>query len=190
MTKKKRAPKIKQPKPEPLPPLRFDIEAVEAVKRLGETMRHIETAHSAFMEEAETAALAHAETVLPLRNLEQQLLDALEAYCRENHDRLTDGGKTKTIKFATGTCSWRDRPASVQLRRGMKVEDIIAAIEERAERDERFKAFLRTVVELDKSAMLKDPVAAGLIDGVKVKSAGEDFAVEPFPTGLSETVAS
>ena len=136
--------------------LRRDIEARKraADDQVAEITRHIDDALS--------------ETKQQLAGLEE----GLKAFCEQNRAALTENGRSKTAKFATGRVQWRTRPPKVLIR-GMK--DVIARI-----RALGMTEFLRERIEINKDAMLEVPEKASAIEGVSIGSAGEDFVIEPL----------
>lgn len=102
----------------------------------------------------------------------------VQMFAEANRETLTGGGRVKFHDFATGRILWRLRPAKVNLRG--KVEVIIERIKKL-----KLDGFLRVKEEIDKEAMLADPDLASSIDGVKIASAGEDFAIEPVGLEVS-----
>ncbi|MEI9885940.1 MAG: host-nuclease inhibitor Gam family protein [Rhizomicrobium sp.] len=107
--------------------------------------------------------------------------EQLEIWATAHRKRLTDDGATKTVKLPAGEMKWRDMPAAVKLRRGVKEDEIVAlAIKERLGR------FTRVKYELNREAMLAEPEAAKLLDGVSIKSAGEEFYLRPAGVELTE----
>jgi phage host-nuclease inhibitor protein Gam len=105
----------------------------------------------------------------------------LTSWGAAHRDRLTDLGKSKTVQLKAGAIGWRARPPSVRWAKGLKVEDIVAAIKKAG-----MRRFLRLKSEPNKERMLEEPESAKLIPGVIIGSAGEDFFVAPFGAGLAE----
>jgi phage host-nuclease inhibitor protein Gam len=105
----------------------------------------------------------------------------LTAWASAHRDRLTEGGKTKTVQLPAGNVGWRLRPPAVRWVKGMKVEDIVQAI-----KNAGLRRFLRIKEEPNKERMLEEPEIAAKIAGVVIGSAGEDFFVAPFGADLSE----
>ncbi len=160
-------------------PLQSRAEATLAVARLGDVSRavaRIEVRMNDRIAAIKNTAEGDAE---PLRLEAIGLMRALETWCSDNRDALTDGGKVKSADLGTGTVGWRLRPPKVTLR---KVEALIDEI-----RKLRLHRFLRVSYEVNKDAMLADPERARKLAGVKIGSAGEDFYVEPFEAALEET---
>jgi phage host-nuclease inhibitor protein Gam len=146
-------------------------QAVEHMARIGQ-LRRLIAAHQA---DAAAKLAAIAEVVeQAIEPLHAELIakeKGLQSYCEANRDELTQGGKVKFHKFATGKVSWRKRPAKVSIQ---KAKDVIARLKELG-----LKRFIRTEEAIDKEAMLKEAKAAEAVEGVTIKSAGEDFAIEP-----------
>jgi phage host-nuclease inhibitor protein Gam len=105
----------------------------------------------------------------------------LFAWGAAHRDRLTDQGKSKTVKLPAGAIGWRNRPPSVKWKKGFKVEDIVQAI-----KDAGMRRFLRLTSAPNKERMLEEPDAAAMIKGVVIGSAGEEFFVAPFGADLAE----
>lgn len=100
----------------------------------------------------------------------------LQSWAQANRKRMTNGGKT--IRLPSGSISWRTLPAKVTLK---GVADIIVLLKSKAS----WKKFLRTKLEVDKEAMLKDKVEAAKIAGVKIGSEGEAIDYEVDETKLN-----
>lgn len=118
----------------------------------------------------EADAAPHADKI-------KELSQGVQVFCEAHRGELTKDGKTKTIKFAAGEVSWRMRPPSIVVR---GTDAVISAL-----RRLKLDRFLRTKVELDKSAMLNEPQALDGIRGIVV-SQREDFVLRPFSTQLEE----
>ena len=155
----------------------FEVNA--AIERIGHAQRErdlIETAMNAELAEIraryEDQAAPHAEVIKVLRH-------AVQVYCEGNRADLTRGGK-KTYAFAAGEVSWRTRPPKVTVR-GEGI--VIATLKKLG-----LGRWIRTKEELDKNAILADPEAAALVEGVAGLSIsqGEDFVIKPFETKIEE----
>lgn len=125
---------------------------------------------AATRKEYEDQALPHAERI-------KELANGVQTYCEAHRAELTNDGKTKTAKLASGEVSWRMRPPSVAVR-GMAA--VIEALKKL-----KLARFIRTKEELDKDAVLKDPDAVNAIKGISVTQR-EDFVIKPFSTDLEE----
>lgn len=135
-------------------------------------LEHIETDCNQAL--ADVKAL-HVKTAEPAARKAEELFKGIQTYCEANRITLTGNNAVKTVDIGTGKVSWRTHPPKVTLRG--KVEDIIDRIKRAGE---EFAPFLRATVEIDKVEILRNPNLATRIDGIKVASGGETFAVEPF----------
>lgn len=169
MTKKANLPPLK-----PLPVPTTEAACNALIQQLGVEQR--ESARKAVDRDEEIASLkASYDRQIAAHEAEaDRLVAAVYGYCEAHRDELTDGEKRKSFRFAAGTVSWRNRPASVTLRNIEKIIEHCLGSKRLTER------FLRVKHEVNKEAMLADPETAKTIKGVKIASAGEDFAVEPF----------
>jgi phage host-nuclease inhibitor protein Gam len=93
-------------------------------------------------EKWETQAQEHSAEIV-------RLSAGVQSWCEANRVELTQGGKTKTVAFASGEVKWRMRPPSVGLR---KVDDVIEALHSLG-----LEEFIRTSEEVNKDAILADP---------------------------------
>lgn len=146
-------------------------DAVVAIGRIGTLRREI-AAHKARADEA--ARLAGEKLEADTAELMAELADherGVQAWCEANRQALTVDGKVKFHDFGTGQVKWRARPAGVSIR---GAEAVIAACKSFG-----FSMFIRVKEEINKEAMLADPEKARVIAGVTIKSAGEDFVIEP-----------
>lgn len=152
-------------------------EAEAFVARIGEIQRELQR-HDADLGDLVARVKADAEArALPLAEELTALQERVQGYFEANRAELTRHGRTKTIKLTTGKVLWRDRPESVSLR---GVEAIIEHL-----RTKFAGKFLRTKVEIDKEAMLGAKDEARQVPGVTIKSAGEEFVIEPFEAQLA-----
>lgn len=150
-------------------------DAVFAIGRIGTLNREI----------ARHKALADEAVRLAGEKLERDTADAmaelaehergLQVWCEANRLALTNDGKVKFHDFGTGQIRWKARPPSVTIR---GVEAVIETC-----RKLGFTAFFRVKEEVNKEAMLADPDKARLVSGVTIRSAGEDFIIEPAEIG-------
>lgn len=165
-----------------LPVPQSDAEAMTAIAEIGRIDREIARIEADASDEVTKVTEAAGAKAAPLRDRLDAIVDGLKVYCEANRDRLTGGGKSKTIAFSTGTVSWRNAPA------GVRFNATVAVIIQRI-KDLNLPQFIRTKEEVNKDAMLADPDKATSVAGVKVRSAGESFFVEPISTDVSEVAS-
>ena len=157
-------------------------DAVFAVGRIGTLRRQI-AQHKA--EAAETIRLAGEKMEADTADLMAELAEherGVQTWCEANRNALTNDNKVKFHDFGTGQIKWRSLPASVSIR---GVETVIEACKSLG-----LKAFLRVKEEVNKEAMLANPDKARTIAGVTIKSAGEDFVIEPTEMTAPNSMAA
>lgn len=152
-------------------------EAEAAVFRIGEIRRELTRRETVLNDQvAAMTAKAEADAADLQADLVHQI-GRVQGFCEANRKDLTNGGRTKTIAFATGEVKWRARPPKVSIR-GVKpvLAYLLSSLDGR---------FVRTKFEIDKDAMLAAPAVAGAVPGVKIGSDGEDFVIEPVALQLA-----
>lgn len=174
MARKKTTKPLVQEQPEPkeaLPQWPHDlVEATAVLDLIGHLYRNA-VVLSAEADEKIAKIRAEADAAIrPLQEKAGQCFKDLQTFAEANRAELTEDGEQKTVRLATGTMSWRDDPPSV------RVEDKEAAIKDATRR--RLRRFLRPKVELNKRAMLADPLVAQRIAGVTIVQ-GETFYIKP-----------
>lgn len=146
-------------------------EAETFLARLGEIERDRALAQAALDETVAKAQEGAGIKLAPLNAEADELTRGLQLWAEANRAKLTNEGRTKTVRLASGEIAWRTRPPSVRL---SKVEMVIEAIKRLGK-----VQFLRTKEEVNKEAMLAEPDVARTIAGVTIASEGEDFVVTP-----------
>lgn len=167
--------KTKTPAPN-LPVPQSDVEAAAAVARIGELNRALARIKSDADDRIAEITRQAKEASVPLSETNAAAVEGLRIYCEANRARLTQNGKTKSVKFGTGTVSWRVRPRAVRVPRAREaLEGVIDRLKGLG-----LSRFLRVKEEIDKEAMRKEPEVAASVQGVSIGSAGEEFFVEPL----------
>lgn len=131
-----------------------------------------------------------------------------QSQAEANRDRLTNGGRTKKVQLTTGEIFWRLGTPAVA-HRGLKVDDVVAAIRGRIEQvwaeaqaakkkrnhgaaeaaTAQYHAlglFLRVKTTIDKDAMQANRKLAESVPGVTFTNPGESFSVEPLASQIRE----
>ncbi len=153
-------------------------EAEAMLARIGAIQRE-KTLLTAALEETLDAERQRTEAVAqPLKAEAEGLVRGIQLWAEANRPTLTQDGRTKTIKLATGEIAWRARPPSV------KIKDMSGVMERLMQLG--LARFLRTKSEINREAMLAEPSVAGEVPGVTISSEGEEFVVSP----LTEQVAA
>jgi len=146
-------------------------EAEAMLGRIGELTRDLAMRQAALDEEVAAAKLeAERAAAQPQAEL-ADLTRGLQLWAEANREALTDGGRTQTVRLASGEVGWRRRPPRVTVTNGDAVVELMLS--------QGLERFVRTKRELDRERMLAEPAAAGAVPGVKIGSAGEDFVVTP-----------
>lgn len=191
-----------------LPVPQNDAEAEQLIAQLGALQRdhaQAQARHDAVIAHHEEE---HGKAVKAFQDRQTAIIEGLLVWATANRDRLTDGGRTKTVQLASGEIAWKFGTPAVA-HRGLKQEDVVARIRGRLEaihaeaqqhkRERRHEAaeqamaefrmlglFIRTKATLDKEAMHANRRLAETIDGVTFTTPGEDFAVTPLASQISE----
>lgn len=152
------------------------------IKRVGELRQQLTLIEAGMNQELADIKQRVEEEAKPINAELKQLEIGIEVFCRENRELLTEGGKTKTVKFGNGDVSWRLRPAAVSIKKKTNTETVVAWL---LEAGGKFKRFLRVEHTLNKEAMLADPALAAEVPDVKISSAGEKFEITPFGAELA-----
>lgn len=153
-------------------------EAEEMLGRLG-TIQREQTLLSAALEETLAAERKRAEAQnLPLKAEAEGLTRGLQLWAEANRQTLTQDGRTKTVKLATGEIAWRARPPSVKIKDAEGIFERLINL--------GLGRFIRLKQEVDREKMLAEPAVARTVPGVTIGSAGEEFVVSP----LTEQVAA
>lgn len=121
----------------------------------------------------------HQPTIDSLKAKIEVLQQGVHGWCEAHRDDLTDGGKSKTVNFITGSVNWRNDPPSVSVRNVDTVLEMISAL--------GLSSYIRTKKEINKEAILADRAAA---DGKE--SPDKDEAVKRLKllAGLTVTLKS
>lgn len=106
------------------------------------------------------------------------LQKGVQTWCEANRSDITSGGKTKTANLVTGEVSWRIRPPSVSIARGM-TEKVLEVLKKMGLSD-----FIRSKETINKEAlgeeMQKEDGKVKNIPGLSLIRDEEDFSITPF----------
>ena len=185
-----------------------DAEAEQMIAQLGASQR--DQAEAKARHDAVIARLEedHAKAVKASQEAQAGLIEGISVWAAANRERLTAGGKTKTVQLASGAILWREGRYAVK-HKGLEIEDVITVVGREIERlveeikvasKERrrddwvaltkrsnvVESFLRLEVKLSKEAMLAARDVAGTIPGIVIEREPESFAVEPIASQIEE----
>lgn len=158
-----------------VPQTREEAEAMLA--RLGHLQRDVKLIGAALEESVAGEKQAAEARARPLSLEAEALTRGLQLWAEANRVSLTENGRTKTVRLATGEIAWRARPPSV------KIKDQPGVIERLVQLG--LARFLRTKQEINREAMLAEPSAAGAVPGVTISSEGEEFVLTPTSVELA-----
>lgn len=135
----------------------------------------------------------------------EAIRDGLNVYATANRHRLTNGGRTKTVQFATGKVFWKEGSPSIdwgKLKNAEVVErvqarlaELVTAIADETKRSLKsalrneqliVAGFIEASFKPSKTAMGNSPDIAVTIPGITFVQPGEAFSVEPLATQISE----
>ena len=162
-----------------VPAAQSQAEVETLIASIGENQRQLVRLEADLGDAVAKAKETAEQAALPLKAAIAAAEDRIAQWCQANRALLTREGKVKFARFSTGQVSWRDRPAGVSVRG--KVEAVIAWLLEN-----KGRAFIRTKLELNKEALLANRPFSATVPGVTIKSAGEDFIIEPHSGELVE----
>lgn len=157
-------------------------EAAACVARIGALNRDIARIDLQLKDDTAALKAAAEGQSTTLKEQVTALTEGLKTWAEANREALT-GGKVKTVDLGTGVIAWRFPPPKVKgvPRSKEALVELIAKIKGLG-----FRKFIRVAEEVNKEAMLADPERAAQIPGISIAADGEEFAVEPHETGLSE----
>lgn len=152
-------------------------EAELMLARLGTIQRQQALIASALEETVSGQRQTAEAEARPLSEEAAQLTRGLQLWAEANRPSLTQDGRTKTVKLATGEIAWRARPPSVKLKDQPGVIERLVQL--------GLARFLRTKTEINREAMLAEPSVASEVPGVTISSEGEEFVLTPTSMELA-----
>jgi len=160
----------------PIPQTREECD--RAIKQFGDLSRDLVRLEADMNDEIAAIKHRYEKRTAGIKDKKDALFGGIKTWCSAYRNTITDHGKVKYCRFGSGEIKWRDRPPSVTVRGAEKVIEALKAA--------GLSRFIRTKEDVNKDAIKSDPAAVAEIRGISVKSAGEDFVVEPFEVELSE----
>ncbi len=167
--------KKSQPAPEVCMP-QNDLEAAKLVKLIGDCQRQITAAENAASAKVAEIQQEVDEVTLPFQEQISQHIDELFLYFAARSDDAGMVEGRKTLVFATGEIGEYTSPSSIELKKHVRTEAVIAELERLG-----LTQFIRFKPELNKEAMLlteKSMAVAAKVPGVRVVK-GSTFFVKP-----------
>ncbi|MDD6911069.1 host-nuclease inhibitor Gam family protein [Actinobacillus minor] len=145
------------------------------IKELGDKQRELQRVVTQQNDEIAAITEQYAGTISGLKEEVESRITAIQAWCENNRDDLTKGGKQKTGYFNTGEVQWRQNPPSVRV---LKADQVIENLKLLG-----LTQFIRTKEEINKDAILLEPETAQTVAGITIKSGVEEFVIKPFEQG-------
>lgn len=142
------------------------------INEIGRLYREIAVQTAAMNDEIAKVTDRYTSAFTPLQDKIKLLQSGVQSWCEAHRNELTNGGKTKTGQFVTGTVQWRQKPPSVVVR---GVDAVIEALNRLG-----LGRFVRVKEELNKEAILNEPEAVKGVAGLSIKTGVEDFVIQPF----------
>lgn len=152
-------------------------EAIDSIAEIGRLQRERRRLEAAMNEELAAVRARHEAEAAPLALAIDGLSQAVGLWAEANRAQLTDNGRTRTAKLASGDLGWRLSPPSVQ------VDGEAAVLEELHRRG--LQRFVRVRESLNKEAVLHEPEAVADVPGIGIVQR-EDFIIRPYATDLDE----
>ena len=141
------------------------------IRHIGDKNREVTRLQAKMNDEVAVITSSYTESINTLKQEIEQMTGAVEIWCAANRSKILEKG-LKTANLITGEVSWRFNPPSVSLR---KIEDVLASLKEKG-----LTQFIRVKEEVNKEAILADPLAVKEVAGVTIKSGQEYFEIKPF----------
>ena len=161
----------------PVPQHRDQV--IEAIAEIGRRQRERTRIETAMNDDLAKVREAWERQAAPHLDAIRELSRGVQIWCEANRDLLTQGGKVKFARLASGEVKWRLTPPKVLI----KAVDTVVSYLKQAGLDR----FLRVKEEPNKEAILTEPEAVAHIKGITI-SQREEFIVVPFETELEEIV--
>lgn len=170
-----------------LTPIETDEAAADAIEAIGKLDRDLARIEATKSQAVATAARNAEDRATPLLDQRRALADKVEAYCNANRERLTNGHRSKTAEFTTGSCAWRKGRGRVVVEPTLQ-EKIL-------DRLKQLSGFVRVKEEIDVAAVgksLAEDKQSPLkrIKGLRYEEGRETFTVKPTAAELVERTAA
>lgn len=152
-------------------------EVIEAIAEIGRLQRERTRIEASMNDELAKLREGWEQQAAPHLERIKELSRGIQLWCEVHRDLLTQGGKVKYAKLASGEIKWRMTPPKVVIR---AVENVLEYL-----RKAGLNHLIRLKEEPNKEAILAEPDAVAGIKGITI-SQKEDFVIRPFETELEE----
>ncbi|KFK92783.1 MULTISPECIES: host-nuclease inhibitor Gam family protein [unclassified Serratia (in: enterobacteria)] len=147
-------------------------QVIEDIKKIGDIQRELTRVETDINDRIAILTNKHTPEIEAMKAQLSSLQNGVQTWCEAHREAITDGNKTKTVKFNTGEVSWRARPISVSIK---GVDVVLKAL-----KTLKLDRFIRTKEEINKDAILADKDAVKDIKGITFNKDKEDFSITPF----------
>ena len=139
-------------------PVQTKEEVDDSIRRIGELQRERSRIETEMNDELAAVKKSYEQKAeKPTEELRVRLA-SVQAWCESRRTTLT--AASKTAKFSMGEVSWRKRPPKVSIR---ETEAVIQVLQTNG-----LERFLRRKVEIDRTAILREPDVAASVKGITV----------------------
>jgi phage host-nuclease inhibitor protein Gam len=148
-------------------------DAAQGIRDIGDMQREIKRLELGMNDEIALITERYAPQVEAIKTKIAEKEHGVHVWCAANRDTLTNGNKVKTANLITGNVVWRINPPSINVR---KVADVLVHLQSQPE----LARFVRQTAEINKIALLAEPMVAIKIPGISITKGSETFGIEPF----------
>jgi phage host-nuclease inhibitor protein Gam len=154
-------------------------QVIEAIAQIGRHQRERSRIEATMNDELAQVREAWEKQAAPHLDAIRDLQQGVQTWCEANRDQLTQNGKVKFARLASGEIKWRMTPPRVLIRAAGVVLDAL--------KQQGLERFIRTEEKPNREAMLTEPEAVAHIKGIHF-SQQEEFVITPFATELEEVL--
>lgn len=152
-------------------------EVIEAIAEIGRRQRERTRIEAAMNDDLAKVREAWERQAAPHLERIKELSRGVQLWCEVHRDLLTQGGKVKFARLASGEIKWRLTPPKVVIR---ALDAVVEALKQA-----HLDRLIRIKEEPNKEAILNEPEAVEGIKGITITQK-EDFVIVPFETELEE----
>lgn len=152
-------------------------EVIDAIAAIGRHQRERARLQAAMNDDLAQVRERWERQAAPHLEAIKELSRGVQLWCEVHRDLLTQGGKVKFARLASGEVKWRMTPPKVVIR---ALDAVLEALKQAG-----LDRLIRIREEPNKEAILNEPEAVTGIKGITITQK-EDFVIVPFETALEE----
>ncbi len=152
-------------------------EVIEAIAAIGRHQRERQRLQAAMNDDLARVRQAWESQAAPHGERIRALTCGVHLWCEAHRATLTQDGKVKYAKLASGEIKWRMTPPKVVIRAAENVLEYLTHA--------GLGRFIRMKEEVNKEAVLAEPEVVQHIKGITITQK-EEFIILPFETELEE----